>query len=87
MVHRERILKAITHNESDRVPVDFNGHRSSGIAIQAYKRLRKYLGLEPSLLYMYDVIQQLAVVEDDMLDLFGVDVVQLGYDYYKLKDY
>jgi len=84
---RERIIESINHMEPDRVALDFNGHRSSGIAVQAYNKLRDYLGLEPSPLYVYDIIQQLAVVEDDMLDLFGADVYQLGCDYYKKEDY
>ena len=87
MKPRERIIESINYREPDKVALDFNGHRSSGIAVQTYKKLRDYLGLEPSPLYVYDVIQQLAVVEDDVLDLFGVDVYQLGCDYYKKDDY
>lgn len=87
MTSKDRIIKAINHKEPDKIPVDFNSHRSSGIAIQAYKKLREHIGLKPSPLYVYDVIQQLAVVEDDVLNTFGVDVVQLGYDYYKEDDY
>ena len=44
MKPRERVLTALGHREPDRVPVDFSGHRSSGIAAMAYARLRK-LGL------------------------------------------
>ena len=71
----------------DRIPVDFNGHSSSGISVQAYCKLRKHLGIKESKLFIYDVIQQLAVVEEDMLDLFRVDVAQLGCEYAKKNDY
>ena len=87
MNSRERIAAAISHREPDRVPVDFNGHRSSGIAVQAYKKLREFLGLPPSELYVYDFIQQLAMVEDDVLDIVGADVVELGHDFYKKREY
>jgi len=87
MNSRERIQAAINHKEPDRVPVDFNGHRSSGIMVQAYKKLRDFLNLPPSPLYVYDFIQQLALVEDDVLDIVGADVVELGRDFYKKEDY
>jgi uroporphyrinogen decarboxylase len=58
--------------------VDFGGHRSSGIMVQAYKNLRRHLGLPESPLYVYDFIQQLALIEDDVLDLVGSDVVEVG---------
>ena len=75
---RERILAALNHRETDRVPVDLSGHRSSGIAAIAYPKLRKYLGLSSKPVRVYDVIQQLAVVDEDMLDRFGVDAIELG---------
>ena len=83
MTSRERVLTSLNHKTPDRVPIDCNGHPSSGMAVQTYKRLREYIGLPKSKIYMYDVSQQLAVVEDDMLDYFKVDIVQFGYDFYK----
>ena len=87
MEPRERILAAFDHQESDTVPIDFNGHRSSGIMVRPYKRLRQMLGLPPSKLYVYDFIQQLAIVEDDVLDLVGADVVEVGHGYAGHDDY
>lgn len=87
MNSRERVLSALNHRESDKIPIDFNGHRSSGIMAQAYKRLREYLGLPQKPLYVYDFIQQLARVEDDVLDLVGADVVELGHRYNLQDDY
>ncbi len=87
MTSRERIQSALNHVEPDRVPVDFGGHRSSGIMAQAYVRLREILGLPPSKLFVYDFIQQLAVIEDDVLDIIGVDVVDVGQRFYRQEDY
>ncbi len=78
MTPRERILAALNHAEPDRIPVDLSGHRSSGIAAMAYPKLRKYLGLKPGPVRVYDVIQQLAVVDEDVLDRFGVDCIEMG---------
>ena len=66
MTGRERILRAIDHRPTDRIPVDFGGHRSSGISVQSYIKLREALGLPPSKLYIYDFIQQLVLIEDDV---------------------
>ncbi len=87
MNSRERVLAALNHKEPDRIPVDFGGHRSSGISVQAYKKLREHLGLKPSKLYVYDFIQQLVLIEEDVLDIVGADVVPLGYSYLKHEDY
>lgn len=78
MTSRERVLAALNHREPDRVPVDFSGHRSSGIAAMAYPKLREFLGLPPRPVRVYDVIQQLAIVDEDVLDRFGVDTIELG---------
>jgi uroporphyrinogen decarboxylase len=78
MNSRERVLAALNHQEPDRVPVDFSGHRSSGIAAIAYARLRGHLGLERRPIRVYDLIQQLAIVDQDVLDLFKVDTIELG---------
>jgi uroporphyrinogen decarboxylase len=78
MNSRSRVLAALNHQEPDRVPIDFSGHRSSGIAALAYARLRRYLGLKEKPIRVYDPIQQLAIVDDDVLERFGVDTLQLG---------
>lgn len=75
---RDRVLAALNHKQPDRVAVDLSGHRSSGISAVAYPRLRAALGLEPRTVYVYDPIQQLAIVDEDVLDLFGVDTIELG---------
>ncbi len=78
MTSRERVLAALDHRETHRVPVDFSGHRSSGIAAIAYPKLRKLLGLPPRPVRVYDVVQQLAIVDQDVLDRFGVDTIEMG---------
>lgn len=78
MNSRERVLTAFAHREPDRVPVDLSGHRSSGIAAMAYARLRAHLGLPKKTIRVYDPIQQLAIVDEDVLERFGVDTIEMG---------
>jgi len=78
MNSRERVLAALNHQEPDQVPIDFSGHRSSGISPQVYPKLRAALGLPPRPVRIYDPIQQLAIVEDDVLDRLGIDTIELG---------
>lgn len=78
MTGRERVLAALEHREADRVPIDCGGHRSSGIAAVAYAKLRRHLGLPDRPIRVYDPIQQLAVIDEDVLDRFGIDTIELG---------
>jgi uroporphyrinogen decarboxylase len=78
MTSRERVLTALNHREPDRIPVDLSGHRSSGIAAIAYAKLRHHLGLPQKPIRVYDPVQQLAIVDEDVLQSFGVDTVELG---------
>ncbi|MBN1642131.1 MAG: methyltransferase [Anaerolineae bacterium] len=75
---RERVMTAVSHREPDAVPIDLGGHRSSGIGAIAYARLKKHLGIHSGDVYVYDVVQQLAIVEPEVLDWFGVDTIELG---------
>ena len=78
MNHRQRVLTALNHQQPDRPPIDLGGHRSSGIMAIAYNRLKKHLGITTGDIYVYDFIQQLAIIEPAVLDRFGVDTIELG---------
>ncbi len=78
MNSRQRVLAALNHQQPDRVAVDLSGHRSSGISPIAYRGLRKALGLPEKPIRVYDIVQQLAIVDEDVLDWAGVDTIELG---------
>ena len=46
MTGRERVMAALRHEETDRVPIDFGGCSAIGIYFTAYDRLKDYLGFE-----------------------------------------
>jgi len=78
LTSRERVMMAINHREPDRVPIDLGGHRSSGIMAIAYHKLKQHLGIETGDTYVYDIVQQLAITEPEVLDRFGVDTIEMG---------
>ncbi|HEY3442963.1 MAG TPA: uroporphyrinogen decarboxylase family protein [Paludibaculum sp.] len=78
MTSRERVLAAINHKETGRVAVDLSGHRSSGMSAIVYPKLRAALGLERRPVYVYDPVQQLSIIDNDVLDRFGIDTIEMG---------
>jgi uroporphyrinogen decarboxylase len=78
MNSRQRILDALSYKETERIPVDFSGHRSSGIAAVLYGKLKKALGITSGNIYIYDMVQQLAIVEEPVLDTLKIDTVEMG---------
>ena len=78
MNSRDRVTAAVNHREPDRVPIDLDGMRSTGIMAVAYNRLKAYLGITGGETRLYDLTQQLAQPEPLILERFAVDVLPLG---------
>ena len=71
---RARVQAALRHEELDRVPLDMGGSRVTGIHVDAYRSLRELLALPPMEPTIGDFQQCLAVVDDDVIDVLGLDV-------------
>ena len=75
MTHRERVLAAVGHRETDRVPVDLGSTLASTLTIGAHERLRVYLELpadEPPAVFSR---RSCTVIPDEaILDQFDVDL-------------
>jgi len=71
---RERLLKALAHQEPDRVPLDLGSTQVTGIHVIAYHRLRQVLGLPLTEAQICDHIQGLALPDTDLIERLGVDV-------------
>ncbi len=78
MNSRERILSTINHREPDRVAIDLGATPSSGISAIAYGNLKKHLNIDTGHTRVYDVVQQVAQPEIEILDRFKVDVLDIG---------
>ena len=68
MSHRERVVAALAHRQPDRVPIDLGTTVVTGIALKTYDRLKAHLGLDLGDAQVYDRRNQLAVVDDAVLD-------------------
>ena len=74
---KERILAALDHRETERIPIDFAASRITGIHIDAYLELAAHLGYTTGNVKVYDVPQMLAEPAPELIDHFHGDVVQL----------
>jgi uroporphyrinogen decarboxylase len=74
---RARVLAALRHEETGRVPIDLGGMRSSGINAVAYRRLTEHLALPSEPPLMYDIMQQLSQPHAAVLDRFAADALPL----------
>lgn len=77
MTSRERVLKAIDHEEPDRVPLDLGGSFVTGIHAQSLHHLRRRLGLEDRPVRVTDVMQMLGEVEMDLVERLHLDVLPI----------
>jgi uroporphyrinogen decarboxylase len=46
MTHRERLLAALRHQEPDRIPIDLGGCGTTGIVLEAHRKLCHHLGIQ-----------------------------------------
>jgi len=75
MTSRERVLKAINHEEPDRLPLDIGSNLQSGIMAHSLDRLRRHLGLSEKPVKIYELYQMLGEVESDIIERLHLDVV------------
>ncbi|MBR7185515.1 MAG: methyltransferase [Clostridia bacterium] len=78
MTGRERIMAALNHQEPDRIPRDLGSTPSSGISAIAYGNLLDHLQMPKRPIKIYDVVQQVVQVDDDVVDHYGIDVLDIG---------
>jgi len=77
MTSRERVVRAISRQPVDRVPIDLGSHMSTGISMFAYWNLREHLGLSTDRIWIPDTVQCLAYVDCDILERFHCDCMLL----------
>ena len=74
----ERVKCALEHKEPDRIPLDIGGSKVTGITATAYKNLRNYLQMPEKDIRIFDINQQLALVDGDMFDHLKIDVKMIN---------
>src|SRR5512141_2293089 len=76
MTSRERLAKALNHEQPDRVAVDVGGTFVTGIHVSALARLRQaVLGGPPPVVKVCEPYQMLGEVEVDLRAALPIDVV------------
>jgi uroporphyrinogen decarboxylase len=77
LTHRERVNLALNHEQPDRVPIDLGGSCVTSISASTYTTLRQYLGVSQRETRISETVQQIAWVDEDILEILGVDVIPL----------
>ncbi len=72
---RERLANVLNHKQPDRVPIDFGGSAVTGVHVSCVAALRDWYGLEKRPVKVHEPFQMLGLLESDLLDAMGVDVV------------
>lgn len=74
MTSREKVLKSLNH-EAGPVPVDFGSTAVTGMHCTCVAELRDYYGLPKRPVKIHEPYQMLGLLEDDLLEAAGADVV------------
>lgn len=78
MLSKKRLLDAINHRESDKIPLDFGATTVTGMHFSCVEALREYYGLEKHLIKVYEPYQMLGLIEDDLKEALGIDTEGVG---------
>lgn len=74
MTSKERVLKALNHQQPDGVPFDLGGSAVTGIHVTCVAALRDYYGLEKRPVKIHEPYQMLGWMEEDLKQAIGLDV-------------
>jgi uroporphyrinogen decarboxylase len=77
LTSRERVVRTLRREPVDRVPIDLGSHMSTGISAFAYWNLRRHLGLATDRIWIPDLVQFLAFVDEDVRARFHADCILL----------
>lgn len=77
MNSRSILHETLNHKEPNRIPVDFGGTGVTGIHVKVVEGLRKHFGLEWEPVKVIEPYQMLGEIDNDLLELMGIDVVGL----------
>ena len=77
MTSKERVMRAVNHEEVDKIPVDLGGSVQSTIHVYAYAALKKALGIESGDVEVSDSYILSAMVEDSVVDALQIDAVPI----------
>ena len=77
MNSRERLLTTLSHKTPDKVPYDLASTQVTGIHVNAYKNLCKYLGIDCGEIKFADILQQVVIPNEEITEKLQIDTVGL----------
>ena len=75
--HRERVIKALSHQEPDRIPFDLGGTVNSSIHVTGYQKLKAHFGIEAEDTIIHKMMQ-IAAVHEPVLQALDTDFRYVG---------
>jgi len=80
MNSRQRVNLTLSHRPPDRIPLDLGASAVTGMHVSSVYLLRQALRLDPpgTPVKVVEPYQMLGEIQPDLMDVLGVDVVQLG---------
>ncbi len=79
MTPRERVIAALNHQESDRVPIDLGGTWCTTTTIAFYEKLKQHFGVESPTLLM-ERTMQVCMIDEQILRKLHVDTRFVCYN-------
>ena len=71
--HRERVIKALSHQEPDRVPFDLGSTMSTSVHVNTYQKLKAHFGVNAEDIVLNKMIQVVAV-DEAILQALDIDL-------------
>ncbi len=75
--HRERVIRALSHQEPDRIPFDLGSTANSSIHMVAYQKLKAHFGVDAEDVIIHKIMQT-AMVHEPVLQALDIDLRSVG---------
>jgi uroporphyrinogen decarboxylase len=77
LTSRQRVERALNHQEPDRVPIDIGGGTSTTLVVEAYRNLKRYLGLPEGQIQTLSKQYRSARLDEQVMRRLGSDCYPL----------
>jgi hypothetical protein len=75
MTSKELLQQSLNHKQPERIVFDMGSNAVTGIHVKALENLRNFYGLERRPVRVIEPYQMLGLVEPDLMDAIGIDVM------------
>ena len=75
MNSRDKIKRALNHEEGTTIPIDFGSTSVTGIHVSCIENLRKHFGLDDEPVKVIEPYQMLGEVDDQLKEAMGIDTI------------